>query len=213
MPFLRPWRFHVARCLPCGLLLASTLLVCSCKPAQKQDSEQADQMTMWLDSVPQLKSLNVTNAEIGELTKAHEAGLTDPSTAVLIKLARDRKTQFADGQSIADLLNAGLSEQTVLELARLNQLGVWAGEAQAMRLAGLSDKIILAVAQRRSKGLSVLSGEKLGELKNAGASDATILEMVQRGDSEQTASDYIAQRNRAAGGHNFVFQGHAHKKS
>src|SRR6202040_4195588 len=120
---------------------------------------------------------------------------------------------FADGQSIAELLNAGSSEQTVLELARLNQLGIWAGEAEALRLAGLSDQIILAVAQRRSKGLPVISGEKLGELKNTGASDAAILEMVKRGDSEQTVSNYIAARNRAAGGHNFVFQGHGHKRS
>jgi hypothetical protein len=213
MPSLCPWRFRLGRRLPCGLLLASIVLVCSCKPAQKPDTQQADQMAMWLDSVPQLKTMDVSNAEIGELAKAHEAGLTDPSTIVLIQLARERKQPFADGQSIAGLLNAGSSEQTVLELARLNQLGVWAGQAQAMRLVGLSDKVILAVAQRRSKGLSVLSGEKLGELKNAGASDALILEMVQRGDSEQTASNYIAQRNRAAGGHNFVFQGHGHKKS
>jgi hypothetical protein len=213
MPSLRQWRYQLARCLPCGVLLASALLVSSCKPAQKADTEQADQMAMWLDSVPQLKALNVSNGEIGELNKAHEAGLTDPSTVVLIQLARNHKAPFTDGQSIADLLNAGTSEQTVMELARLNQLGVWAGEAQAMRLAGLSDKIILAVAQRRSKGLTVLSGEKLGELKNAGASDATILEMVQRGDSDKTASEYIAQRNRAAGGHSFVYQGHAHKKS
>jgi hypothetical protein len=213
MPPLRPWRFGLPRRLPCGLLLASILLVCSCKPAQKPDTQQADQMAMWLDSVPQLKTLDVSNAEIEELGKAHQAGLTDPSTVVLIQLARERKQPFADGQSIADLLNAGLSEQTVLELARLNRLGVWAGEAQAMRLVGLSDKTILAVEKRRSKGLPVLSGVKLGELKNAGANDALILEMVERGDSEQTASNYIAQRNRAAGGHNFVFQGHAHKKS
>jgi hypothetical protein len=213
MPSLYSWRSHLVRRLPCGLLLASIVLVCSCKPAQKPDTQQADQMAMWLDSVPQLKTMDVSNAEIGELAKAHEAGLTDPSTVVLLQLARDRKQPFTDGQSIAGLLNAGLSEQTVLELARLNRLGIWAGEAQAMRLVGLSDKVILAVAQRRSKGLSVLSGEKLGELKNAGASDALILEMVQRGDSEQTASNYIAQRNRAAGGHNFVFQGHGHKKS
>ena len=213
MPSLGPWRFHIARCLPCGLLLASTLLVCSCKPAQKADTEQAGQMAMWLDSVPQLKTFNVSNAEIGELTKAHQAGLTDPSTVVLIKLARDRKEPFTDGQSIADLLNAGSTEQTVLDLARLNRLGIWAGEAQAMRLAGLSDTIILAVEQRRSKGLTALSGVKLGELKNVGASDATILEMVEKGYSDKTASDYIAQRNRAAGGHSFVYQGHAHKKS
>jgi hypothetical protein len=212
MPSLRPRRCHVARRLPCGLLLAAILLTWGCKPAKKPDTEQSDQMAMWLESVPQLKALNVSNAEIEELTKAHQAGLTDPSTVVLIQLARDHKTPFADGQAIAELLNAGSSEQTVLELARLNQLGIWAGEAEALRLAGLPDQIILAVAQRRSKGLPVISGEKLGELKNTGASDAAILEMVKRGDSEQTVSNYIAARNRAAGGHNFVFQGHGHKK-
>src|SRR6266851_1234250 len=213
MPPPRPCRFHLARLLPCGLLLALIVLVCSCKPAKNSDAEQADQMAMWLDSVPQLKTLNVSNAEVGELKKAHEAGLTDPSSVVLIQLARDHKVPFADGQSIADLLNAGSSEETVLELAHLNQLGVWAGEAGAMRLGGLSDKIILAVAKRRSQGLSALSGEKLAELRNVGASDATILEMVEKGVSDKAASDYIAQRTRAAGGHNFVFQGHAHKKS
>ena len=193
------------------MLLASIVWIYSCKPAQKADTEQADQMAMWLDSVPQLKTLNVSNAEVAELSKAHEAGLTDPSSIILIKLARDRKQPFTDGEPVADLLNAGSSEETVLELARLNQLGAWAGEARAMRLAGLSDKIILAVAQRRSQGLPVLSGGKLGELKNIGVSDAMILEMVQKGDSEQTASKYIAQRERAAGGHKFVYQAHAHK--
>ncbi|HLW44140.1 MAG TPA: hypothetical protein VKS00_06590 [Candidatus Acidoferrales bacterium] len=193
------------------MLLASIVLVCSCKPAQKPDADQANQMAMWLDSVPQLKTLNVSNAEIGELAKAHQAGLTDPSTVVLIQLAREHKTPFADGDSVADLLNAGSSEATVLELARLNQLGAWAGEARAMRLAGLSDKIILAVARRRSQGLNVLSGEKLGELKNTGVTDAMILEMIQKGDSDATATKFIAERERAAGGHRFVYQAHAHK--
>jgi hypothetical protein len=213
MQLFRLWHIQVARRLSCGLLLAAVALVCSCKPAQKPDTKQADQMAMWLDSVPQLKTLNVSNAEIAELGKAHEAGLTDPSTVVLIKLARDRRVPFSDGQSVADLLNAGSSEETVLELARLNQLGLWAGEARAMRLAGLSDKIILAVAQRRSQGLPVLSGGKLGELKNTGASDATILEMVQKGISDQAASNYIAQHNGSAAGHKFVFQRHANKNS
>src|SRR5271169_3008988 len=107
MPPLRPWRFYLARPLTCGLLLASISLVCSCKPAQKPDTQQANQMAMWLDSVPQLKTLDVSNAEIEELGKAHEAGLTDPSTVVLIQLARERKQPFTDGQSIAGLLNAG----------------------------------------------------------------------------------------------------------
>jgi len=210
MPLLQPWR-NLARRMPCAFLLASMLVLCSCKSAPKADNDQSNQMAMWLDSVPQLKTLGISNAEVSELNKAHEAGLTDPSSVVLIQLARDRHAPFSDGQPVADLLNAGSSEETVVQLARLNQLGPWAGEARAMRLAGLSDKIILAVAQRRSQGLPVLSGEKLGELKNTWASDATILEFVQKGISEKSVSDYIAQRNRA-GGHKFVYQGHSQKK-
>ncbi len=195
-----------------GSLLALLSLVSACKPAQKPDTTQQDQMQMWLDNVPELKSLDVSNAEIAELQKVHEAGLTDPAAIALIKLARDRHKPFTDGQSIADLLAAGSSEQTALELARMDQLGLWAGQARVLRLAGLSDKTILAVAERRTKGLPVLSGEKLGELKNAGVSDAIILNMVQKGTSEKDASAFIAERERAAGGHHFVYQGHGRKK-
>jgi hypothetical protein len=158
-----------------------------------------------------LKTLNVSNAEIAELSKAHDVGLSDLASVTLIKLARSRQKPFSDGQPVADLLSAGVAEQTVLELARLNQLGVWAGQALALRLAGFSDKVILAVAHRRAQNLPVLSGEKLGDLKNAGASEGAILEMIEKGVSEKDASRYIAERQRAAGGHGFVYQGH-HKR-
>jgi hypothetical protein len=204
-----PWRFY-ARRVPAALLFAAIVLLSSCKSSPKADAEQTNQMAMWLDSVPELKALGISNAEVNELKKAHEAGLTDPSSVALIKLARERHTPFTDGQSIADLMNAGSSEATVVQLARLNELGIWAGEARAMRLAGLSDRIILAVAERRSQGLPVLSGEKLAEVKNTGASDATLLDFVQKGISDKSASDYIAQRNRMSG-HQFVYQGRSRK--
>jgi hypothetical protein len=199
--------------LSLGLLLVFLLMFSACKQAQKTNTESLDQAGMWSNSVAELRVLNVSNAEIGELTKTREAGLTDPSCVALIKLARSRQIPFADGQSIADLLAAGSSEQTVLELARLNQLGLWAGEARVLHLAGLSDKVILAVAQRRSQSLPVLSSKKLGELKNAGTSEAAILDFIYKGITDEQASEYIAQRERAAGGHGFVYQGHRRKKS
>ena len=199
------------RLLP-GLLLILLLPLASCKHAEQQTNTDAlDEAGMWSNSVSELRTLNVSNAEIGELTKARQGGLSDPSCVELIRLARGRQQPFTGGQPIADLLATGSSEQTVLELARLDQLGLWAGQAQALRLAGFSDKVILAVAQRRSQGLPVLSGEKLGELKNTGASDALILDFVQKGITEQRASDYIAQHERTSGGHGWVYQGHRRK--
>jgi hypothetical protein len=206
MPSTRPGRLPAAHRLSLGLLIVFVLNFSACKQAQKTNTESLDQAGMWSSNVAELQTLNVSNAEIGELSKAREAGLSDPSCVALIKLARSRQKPFADGQSIADLLSAGSSEQTVLELARLNQLGLWAGEARVLRLAGLSDKVILAVAQRRAQGSAVLSGGKLGELENAGASEAKILDFIQKGTTDQQASEYIAQREATAGGHGFVYQ-------
>jgi hypothetical protein len=188
------------------------LLFSACKQAQQTNTHQLDQAGMWSNNVAELRTLNVSNAEIGELTKARDAGLTDPSCVALIQLARSRQKPFADGEAIANLLSAGSSEQTVLELARLNQLGLWAGQAQALRLAGLPDKVILAVAQRRSQGLPVLPGEKLAALKNSGASDAVILDFVQKGITEQRVSEYIAQREHISGGHGWVYQGRSRRR-
>jgi len=208
MPSARPTRSVSTHRLSLGVLIVFVLACTACKQAQKTsaNAESLDQAGMWSNSSTELRTLNVSNAEIGELTKARDAGLSDPSCVALIKLARSRQKPFADGQAIADLLSAGSSEPTVLELAHLNQLGLWAGEARVLRLAGLSDKVILAVAQRRAQGLPVLSGGKLGELKNAGASEATILDFIQKGFTDQQASAYITQREAAAGGHGFVYQ-------
>jgi hypothetical protein len=208
MPSLFTIRWIRGNSVSLGTLLVILLAMSGCKSAQKPDTTQQDQADMWLNTVPELKPLNVSNAEIGELQKAHDAGLTDPGAVALIKLARDHRKPFSDGESIANLLSAGSSEHTVLELARLNELGIWAGEAQALRLSGQSDQTILAIALRESKGLSVPTGVEMGEMKNAGLSDATILDFVQRGISQKDISAYIAQKERAAGGHGFVYQGH-----
>jgi hypothetical protein len=196
-----------------GLLLACLSLSSACRQGPKADAQPPDSSGDWVNSVPELRALNVSNPEIAELTKAHDAGLSVPSCETLIKLARNRQKPFTDGDGIADLLSAGSSEQTVMELAQMNQLGLWAGEARILRLGGLSDKVILAVARRTSQNLPVLSGEKLGELQNSGASEATILDFVEKGYSNQQVSDYIAQRERVAGGHGFVYQGHSRRKS
>jgi len=190
-----------------GLSLILVFSLAACKHADQQNNTQAlDEAGMWSNSVSELRTLNVSNAEIGELTKARQGGLSDPSCVELIKLARSRQQPFTGGQPIADMLAAGSSEQTVLQLARMGQLGLWAGQAQALRLAGISDKVILAVAKRSSQGLPVLSGVTLGKLKNSGATDAVILDFVQKGITEQRASEYIAQREHS-GGTGWVYQG------
>ena len=206
LAFTRP------RLLP-GLLLVLLLPLAACKHAEQQSDTQAlDEAGMWSNSVSELRTLNVSNAEISELSQARRGGLSDASCIELIKLARSRQQPFSGGQPIADLLAAGSSEETVVELARLDQLGLWAGEAQALRLAGLSDKVILAVAERRSRSLAVLSGGNLAELKNSGASETVILDFIHKGLSDERASEYVAQREHATGGTGWTYLGHSRRR-
>jgi hypothetical protein len=73
------------------------------------------------------------------------------------------------------------------------------GELQAMRLAGLSDGVILEVARRRSEGRPVLSGASLAQMKNAGLSESTLLELARRGLPDSQAEAIVTLRRRGAG--------------
>jgi hypothetical protein len=123
-----------------------------------------------------------------------------------VGIARSRQRVFGEGDAIANLLDAGMKENSVMQLVRMDQLSPFAGEAAAMRLAGLSDDVILEVARQRSKGESVIGGARLAELRDAGLSNAQLVAAVDRGLTDKQADDIIARHNYAVGGHSFVHQ-------
>ena len=186
-----------------GLMAVAAL---GCKHHPFVDTQPLDQAGMTYSNIQELKGLDVTNAEIAEIAKARQAGISDTGCIELVRFARGRKEPFSSGGAVASLRQVGVSEPTVLELARLNQLGLWVGEAQAMRLVGLSDKVLLAIARRRAAGQPALSGPSVGRLKNAGLSEADILAGIEQGLTDEQAEEVIATRRRAAGGSTFVRQ-------
>src|ERR1700680_764892 len=93
-----------------GLLLILLLPLAACSKRAEQTNTQAlDEAGMWSNSISELRTLNVSNAEIGELSKARQGGPSDQSCVALIKLAHGRQQPFSGGQRIADLLAAGSS--------------------------------------------------------------------------------------------------------
>ncbi len=193
-----------------GALMPGLLLVLSLAPGcdriYRTDTRPLDQAGMWYRSVEDLRALNITDAEVAELTKVRQAGVTDATCIELIRIARSRKQSFSSGDAVAGLRRAGMSEDSLLELARLNQFGLWVGEAQAMRLMGLSDQVVLAVARRRAAGRAVLSGGAIGQLKNVGLRDGEILALIERGATDAQARGIVAARHRAATPAGFVRQ-------
>ena len=171
-----------------ALIFTLAFIVSACHSIPPVDTKPLDTAGMTYDSIQQLTAMNITTAEIPEVAAARQSGFSDASCVAVFKVFRDRKQPFDAGEAIVGLLGARMSETAIINLAKLNQLGLTAGEYEAMRLAGLSDAIVLEVARHRATNQPVLSGASLAGLKNVGVRESTLLELVRRGvpDSEAT---------------------------
>ncbi len=184
-----------------GLVLGLFILAAAvggCNRLHRTDTTPLDGVGLSYSSIQDLRRLNITDAEVAELVKTKRAGISDGGCVELVRIARGRNGHFADGDAILSLRQVEMSEGSVLELARLNQLGLQAGEEQALRLAGLSDSAVLALARRRAEGKPALSGAALAELKNAGMSESTMLTLLDRGITDEQVNAIIVEKQRRA---------------
>lgn len=193
--FLQPLHHRRARALVSAFVL-TLLCIAGCHRVMPTNTIPLDQSGLSFSAIQSLKSLNINDAEVAEIVKAKQGGLSDDGCVALVRLAHSRNEKFHIGDDVAQLLGASMAESTVIELAKLNQIGLWTGEAQAMRLAGLSDEIILEAARRRAAGEPVLSGASLANFKNAGMREGTLLQLVRRGVADSEAPEIIRLRRR-----------------
>jgi hypothetical protein len=178
--------------------LAVALIFLGCHNVPPIDTAPLDNAGMNYDAVKQLMTLNVTAPEVAQVAAARQSGFTDDACLQVVRIYRGRKQAFDAGDAIAGLVQAGMSQSTIIQLAQLNQLGLSAGELQAMRLAGLSDQIVLDVAQHHAAGQPVLSGVSLATLQNAGMRESTLLELVEHSVPDSQTNAILAMRRHGA---------------
>jgi hypothetical protein len=189
----------VSRRPPPALLLAALAFLASgCHRHPLADTAPLDSAGMNYDAIKQLDTLDVTTPEVAQVATARRGGFPDASCVQSVQIFHGRGQAFDAGDAIAGLLGAGMPVDTILELARLNQLGLGAGDLQAMRLAGLSDAIILEVARRHADGRPVLGGASLAGLKNAGLRESTILELARHGVPDSQSDAILSFRRHGA---------------
>jgi hypothetical protein len=184
-----------------ALAVAFVALACAvagCHRLQPLDTSSLDRSGMSYDAIQQLKKLDITVPEIAEVAQARQAGLPDADCVEAFRIYRGRGEAFDAGGALAGLAQVGLREDTILELARLNQLGRGWGELQAMRLAGLSDAVVLEVARHHAQGKPVLAGASLARMKNAGLREPALLELARRGVPDSQAEAILSSRRRGA---------------
>jgi hypothetical protein len=174
------------------------LFLAGCDELRLLDTTPLDRAGMTYDAIKELKVLHVSQAEISEIAKVRNAGLSDVDCVTVLRMFHQRNEPFTAGDAIAGLYQSGMSEGSVLGLANLDQVGVGAGELQAIHLAGLPDELVLNVARDRAAGKSTLSGAALGTMKNLRMDNATLLELVRRGTGESDGPRIIAQRRNGA---------------
>ncbi len=177
------------RCvLSCALLAATAFAAPACRKFEYVSMRPLDDAGFRYSSIQQLQQLDVTKEEVVELAKAANGGVDQATCILLVHVAREQKTHFAEGDAAASLHAAGLADETIVELAQLRQLASWSGEAAAIRLTGTSDRVIVAVARRRAAGMPVPSGASLARLKDAGVSQATLVELINLGLTDSGAA-------------------------
>lgn len=184
------------------LLTIALASLCLWGCQRKADTKPLDQAGVRFTVIEKLGKMNVTNDEVAQVVKAREAGLHDDNCLELVHLARARGSEFNDGDSVVTLAGVQFTEDEVMELARLNQLGLWIGEVQAMRFAGVNKPVILALARARARSRPVPSGPNIVRMQDAGLSDEEMIELVARGFTDAQAAE-LARERRPRGGSQF----------
>jgi hypothetical protein len=178
-----------------SLLPISVMIVAlaGCKTHPKIDYTALDQSGMWSTNLARLKKMNVSNAEVGELTKLKRAGASDALCLSLLKAARDHNHEFTSGDSVVELSGAGYTDTQILEMAQADKLDALSSDAVMLKLIGLSNSTVQIVIQRREQGLPTLTSAQIGRLKNIGESEKKILELIYQGLSDQQAETYVTK--------------------
>jgi len=181
-------RRRVLSWLPAAIAVAAAFGALACDRLEFVSMKPLDEAGVGYNAIKQLEPLDMNKAEVAELAKAAKGGVGEATCVLLIHVARGQHTRFAEGDAAAALHAANLSDETILALAQLRQLGTWSGEAAAIRLTGTSDRVIVAVAKQRAAGHPVPGGASLARMKDAGVSEAAIIELVGRGISDSDAA-------------------------
>jgi hypothetical protein len=165
------------------------------------DYRPLDQSGMWSSNVEQLKQLNTSDTEVGQLTKMKQAGVSDDACVQVIADAHSHQHPFSSADSAVNLMHAGYTESVILEMTNVDQLDNLSGDAVMLRLVGLSDPAVDTVLHKRMKGQRTMSSAEIGRLKNTGLTEAQIMERINRGmtdaEADREATVREATRNHA----------------
>jgi hypothetical protein len=158
-----------------------------CEKHPLTDYRPLDRAGVWSSNVEQLKTLNTSDAEIAQLVKVKQGGISDDTCVALISDAHQHKHLFTSADAAVNLSHAGYPESVILEIANIDQLDTVSGDAVLLRLVGLSDHAVDMILHRRLRGQPTMGSAEIGRLKNTGLTEKQIMERINEGMTDAQA--------------------------
>jgi hypothetical protein len=165
-----------------------------CEKHPLTDYRPLDRAGVWSSNVEQLKTLNTSDAEIAQLVKVKQGGISDDTCVALISDAHQHKHLFTSADAAVNLSHAGYPESVILEIANIDQLDIVSGDAVLLRLVGLSDHAVDMILHRRLRGQPTMGSAEIGRLKNTGLTEKQIMERINEGMTDAQADKEAAVR-------------------
>lgn len=170
------------------------VIFAGCKQHPLTDYRPLDQAGVFADTVEQLKKLNVSDAEIPQIVKVKQAGVSDESVLALVDTAHQHAHIFNSADSVTSLTGARFSEAQVLDIAKKDRLDSLSTDLVTLRLIGLSEPTVQMVFKKKLNNEPVLSSANISRLKNTGLTERQIIEHINNGMTDAQADHEVALR-------------------
>ena len=187
-----------------ALLVLALGALSGCQSHPLTDYRPLNQAGVWSSNIEELKKLNTSDAEVGEIVNLKQVGLSDDTCVALVKAAHNHHHAFASSASVRSLSGASFSDEEILQIARADQLDVISGDAVTLRLIGLSDATVQMLLQRKLQGTPTLSSGEIADLKNTGLTESQIVQRIKDGMTDAQAEAEVTARKKASNQTGFV---------
>ncbi|GAC1635947.1 MAG: hypothetical protein NVS9B14_13900 [Candidatus Acidiferrum sp.] len=186
-------------------------LLGGCQSHPLTDYRAASEAGFFSGTIEDLKKLNTSDAEVADLIKLKQVGLSEETLVALVRIAHEHQHSFMNMEAVSNLAKANFSESRILQIAQTDKLDSIGGDAVMLHVVGLSDSTVQMLLDRRLKGIPTMSVGSIAELKNTGLTEKDILYRIQGGMTDAQAIAEANARQKAVA-HNTGFRSNRGRK-
>lgn len=180
-----------------ALALALLPVVGGCNSHMLTNYRAASEAGFYSGTIEDLKKQSTSDAEVGELIKLKQAGVSEETMVALVRIAHEHEHSFMNMEAVRNLANANFSEALILEIAQADKLDSIGGDAVMLHITGISDSTVQMLVNRRLKGVPTMSVNAIAALKNTGLTEKDIVYRIQGGMTDSQAMAEAAARKKA----------------